>query len=153
MNATEPTLTVGENEFTVVRVFHAPIDLVFDTMTDPAHLTHFWGPTGTSTPLEGIVVEPHVGGRFETLMVDDESGQEFPMEAVYVEFERPTKLAWRANNLGILASSTFRDLGDGTTEVTVHQTDVPSDFLTEEGMAGFMSSLDKGEAYLQTLLA
>jgi uncharacterized protein YndB with AHSA1/START domain len=152
MNTTEPTVTTGQNEFTVVRVFHAPIDLVFETMTTPEHLTHFWGPKGTSTPLDGIVVEPRVGGRFETLMVDDETGQEFPMEAVYVEFERPTKLAWRANHIGILASSTFRDLGDGTTEITIHQTDVPDDFLTEEGLAGFLSSLDKCAAYLQTLL-
>ena len=145
-------ITVGENEFTVTRVFAAPIDLVFETLTEPEHLAHFWGPKGTTTRIEDIVVEPRVGGRFETLMVDDESGETYPMEAVYVEFERPTKLAWRANNLGILSSSTFRDLGNGTTEVVVHQTDVPTDFLTEEGLAGFLSSLDRGEEYLATLV-
>ena len=147
----QQTVTTGEHELTVVRVFHAPIDLVFDTMTTPEHLTHFWGPKGSSTPLEGIVVEPRVGGRFCTPMVDDATGQVFEMDAVYTEFERPTKLAWRAQHLGILATVTYKDLGDGTTEVTIHQTDLPDGFLTDEALAGFLSSLDKGEAYARSL--
>jgi uncharacterized protein YndB with AHSA1/START domain len=152
VNATQQTVTKGDNEFTVVRVFHAPIELIFDTMTTPEHLTHFWGPKGSSTPLEGIVVEPRVGGRFCTPMVDDESGQVFEMEAVFTEFERPTKLGWRAAGIGILASVTYKDLGDGTTEVTIHQTDLPEGFLSDEALAGFLSSLDKGEEYAISLL-
>ena len=37
-------------EVTYTRVFDAPRELVFDCMLDPKHLTHFWGPTGMSTP-------------------------------------------------------------------------------------------------------
>ena len=66
-------------EFT--RVFDAPRELVFQCMTDPEHLTHFWGPVGTSTPLATIVVEPWAGGRFETVMVNDENGEEYPSSA------------------------------------------------------------------------
>ena len=48
-------------ELTFTRVFDAPRDLVFRCMLEPEHLTHFWGPAGTSTPLDGITVEPRPG--------------------------------------------------------------------------------------------
>ena len=32
------------------RVFDAPRELVFACMIEPDHLTHFWGPTGVTTP-------------------------------------------------------------------------------------------------------
>ena len=62
---------MADDTFTVRRIYRAPRELVFACMTEPEHLTHFWGPTGTSTPLEGIVVELRPGGAFETTMVND----------------------------------------------------------------------------------
>ena len=44
-------------ELTYRRVHHASPELLFDCMTTPEHLTHFWGPTGTTTPVGGIVVD------------------------------------------------------------------------------------------------
>lgn len=44
------------------RVFRAPRDLVFRCLVEPEHLTRFWGPTGRSTPLSGIRVDPRPGG-------------------------------------------------------------------------------------------
>jgi len=49
----------GELVFT--RVFEAPRELVFRCMTEPGHLTHFWGPAGMSTPLENIKVDLRPG--------------------------------------------------------------------------------------------
>ena len=46
-------------------------ELVWRCLTEPAELAQFWGPRGMITPLDGIVVELHAGGRFETLMVGD----------------------------------------------------------------------------------
>ena len=40
-------------ELTYTRVFDAPRELVFRWMLEPEHLTHFWGPAGMSTPLDG----------------------------------------------------------------------------------------------------
>ena len=40
-------------EFTYRRVHRAPRDLVFECMTTPEHLCQFWGPTGTTTPIDG----------------------------------------------------------------------------------------------------
>jgi len=45
-------------ELTITRIFDAPRELVFRCMTEPEHLTHFWGPTGVSTPLDRITIDP-----------------------------------------------------------------------------------------------
>ena len=37
-------------------------------MTEPEHLAHFWGPTGTHTPAAGITAHVRPGGAFETVM-------------------------------------------------------------------------------------
>src|SRR5580698_8787816 len=72
-------LSTELGELTISRIFEARPEVVFECMTTPSHLTHFWGPVGVSTPLEGITVEPRPGGRFETVMVNDETGEEFPL--------------------------------------------------------------------------
>ena len=45
-------------ELTYRRVHHASRELLFDCMTMPEHLTQFWGPTGTTTPIENITRRP-----------------------------------------------------------------------------------------------
>ena len=139
-------------EVTYTRVFDAPRELVFDCMLDPKHLTHFWGPTGMSTPLDRIVIEPYVGGRFVTVMVNDETGDEYPGSGVYTEIERPSVIAWKEDGGDITARSTFTDLGDGRTEVSIHQTNLPAMYRSPEAQAGFNTSLDRFAAYLSTLV-
>ncbi|HEX8487503.1 MAG TPA: SRPBCC domain-containing protein, partial [Propionibacteriaceae bacterium] len=58
-----------EDELVYRRVVQAPRELVWRCLTEPAELAQFWGPRGMTTPFDGIVVELHRGGRFETLMV------------------------------------------------------------------------------------
>jgi uncharacterized protein YndB with AHSA1/START domain len=142
--------TADLGEVTYTRVFDAPRELVFDCMLDPKHLTHFWGPTGMSTPLEKIVIEPHVGGRFVTVMVNDETGDEYPGSGVYTEIIRPSVLAWKEDDSEITARTTFTDLGDGRTEVAIHQTNLPPMYRSPEAQAGFNTSLDRFAAYLAT---
>ncbi len=139
------------HELEIMRVFDAPRELVFRCMIEPEHLTHFWGPVGMSTPLATITVEPRPGGRFETTMVNDATGEEYPTRGVFVEVTPPERLVWTEPEFGITNTSTFTDLGDGRTEVRIHQTDLPEMFTTPEARAGFESSLDKFAAYLATL--
>ena len=65
-------------EVTYTRVHQAPAELLFECMTTPEHLTHFWGPTGTSAPVEDIVVDLRPGGEFRTVMVNDSDGERYP---------------------------------------------------------------------------
>ena len=135
-------------ELLITRVFNAPRDLVYACMTQPEHLTHFWGPTGMSTPLENITVDLRVGGAFETVMVNDETGERYPMVAVFSKVDPPDVLAWTEPEFGMTSTSTFVDLGGGRTEVRIHQTNVPAMFATPEAQAGLQTSFDKFDAYL-----
>ncbi len=140
-------------EVIITRIYEAPRELVWSCMTTPEHLTHFWGPPGMSTPVEDIVIELREGGRFETVMVNDATGERYPTSGVYVEIDAPSTLVWAEQGFaeGMTTTSTFSDLGNGRTEVVVHQRNVPPMFRSPEAQAGFNASLDRLEAYLRVL--
>lgn len=140
-------------ELTYRRIHDASRELLFDCMTQPEHLTRFWGPTGTTTPLDGITVDLRPGGVFETVMVSEADGSTYPMRAVYVEVQRPGRLVWSEPDVagGMTTTITFTDLGDGRTEVVTHQTNVPEMYRSPEAQAGFATSLDRFAAYVASL--
>lgn len=144
-------MSASANELRFTRVFDAPRELVFDCMIDPEHLTHFWGPVGTSAPLEDITVDARPGGEFCTVMVNDLDGSRYPTRAVYDEVRPPEVLSWTEPNSGMKVVSEFIALGPDRTEVRIHQRFVPEAFQTAEAEAGFLSSLDRFAAHLATL--
>ena len=141
------------DELTYRRVHRAPRELVFECMTTPEHLAQFWGPSGTTTPVDGITVDLRPGGVFETLMVNDVDGSQYTMRAVYQDVAPPERLVWREAASGMVTTITFNDLGDGTTEVVTHQTNVPVHYRTAAARAGFATSLDRFDAYITSLTA
>src|SRR5215471_16926891 len=108
----------GAAELIYTRVFDAPRELVFRCMTEPEHLTHFWGPIGVSAPIGNIRVDPRPGGVFETVMVSDADG-------------------------GVRTTSSFTDLGGSRTVVHIHQVNVPGEMRRPEAQQGFLTSLDR----------
>jgi uncharacterized protein YndB with AHSA1/START domain len=137
---------VSDDELVYRRVFRAPRELVWRCLTEPAELAHFWGPTGMSTPADGIVVELHAGGRFETLMVGEHGSHR--MVATFTEVVPPQRLAWVDAVTGLHTTSTLEDLGDGSTAVLIQQRNVPEAMRLPEARAGFLTSLDKLEEHL-----
>jgi uncharacterized protein YndB with AHSA1/START domain len=138
-------------EFTYRRTHNASRELLFDCMTVPQHLTHFWGPDGTSTPVEGIIVDLRPGGTFQTVMVNVADGSRYTMRAVFVTVERPARLAWTEPDVegGMLTTITLTDLGDGRTEVVTHQTNVPPGFADPRARSGFETSLRRFADYVR----
>lgn len=147
------TEATGPGELTYRRVHDAPRELLFDCMTKPEHLTHFWGPAGTTTPLDGITVDLRPGGVFETVMVNDADGTQYTMRAVYVEVHRPDRLVWTepGTDGGMTTTITFTQLGDGRTEVITHQVNVPAAVRSPQAQAGFLTSLDRFDVYVASL--
>ena len=147
------TTTPKLGELTISRTYEAPRDLVFRCMTEAEHLTHFWGPIGVTTPIENITIDPRAGGVFETIMVNDSDGEEYTMTATFVAVEPPERIVWTEAGVegGILTTVTFNDLGDGTTEVVTHQTNLPEMYMSPEAQSGLKSSFDRFAAYLATL--
>ena len=137
---------MSDDELVHRRVLRAPRELVWRCLTEPAELAQFWGPRGTATPLDGIVVELRVGGRFETLMVGEHGSHR--MVAHFTEVVPPGRLAWLEPATGMHTTSTLDDLGDGTTAVVIRQREVPEAMRLPQARAGFLSSLDRLEEHL-----
>ena len=138
------------DELVYRRVFDAPRELVWRCLTEPSELAQFWSPSGMTTPLEGIIVELHAGGRFETPMVGE--GGSHHMIATFTEIVPPERLSWVEPASGVHTTATLIDLGDATTEIVIDQQHVPEPMRTPEARAGFLTSLDKLENHLTRLI-
>jgi uncharacterized protein YndB with AHSA1/START domain len=142
-------------EVTYEYTYDAPRELLFECMTTAEHLSKFWGPIGMSTPVESIVVEPRAGGRFETVMVDDATGAQYPTKAVFVEVTAPERIVFTEPDVegGMTTAIHFNDLGDGRTHVVSHQTNVPEMFRSPEAQEGMKTSFDKLNEYAKSIVA
>lgn len=114
--------TLGVREITLVRLFDAPRELVFEMFEKPEHMVKWWSPRGfTLTTCE---VDFRAGGKFRFVMRGPDHN-DYPFEGQYVEIKRPEKIVFDGiiNNVtGQNAHTvvTFEDLGK-TTRLTVHQ--------------------------------
>ena len=136
-------------EAVIRRTFAASPETLFDAMFDPDMIERFWGPPGMTAPADRTIIEPHVGGRFETVMVNDESGDEFAGAGIYTVIDRPRTLAFAEPGLDMVTTSTYSDLGDGTTELVIVQSNVPAPFRSPEALAGFEASLGRLAALVE----
>ena len=141
---------MSDDELVYRRVFAAPRELVWRCLTEPAELAQFWGPRGMVTPIDGIVVELHPGGRFETSMLGEHGNHR--MVATFTEVVAPERLAWVESATGMQTTSTLDDLGNRRTAVVIHQRNVPELMRTAEARTGFLTSLDKLEEHLAHLM-
>jgi uncharacterized protein YndB with AHSA1/START domain len=140
-----------EHVLHVTRVFEAPRELVFSCLIEPEHLTHFWGPTGVSAPLDQITVDARPGGVFTTVMVNDADGSTYPTSARYLEVSAPERLSWVEDHSGMIVTATFTDLGDDRTQLDIEQTNVPAQMMDPAARAGFLTSLDRFAGHLARL--
>jgi len=122
---------------------------VWRCLTEPAELAHFWGPSGMVTPIDGIVVELHAGGRFETLMLGERGSHR--MVATFTEVVAPERLAWVEPDSGMHTTSTLTDLGSGGTEVVIYHRHVPEPMRSPQAGAGFRTPLATPEEHLTRL--
>jgi uncharacterized protein YndB with AHSA1/START domain len=140
-------------EFTYRRIHRASRELLFDCMTQPAHLAGVWGPDGTTTPADGITVDLRPGGAFETVMVNVADGSRYTMRATYLDVRRPERIVWTEPGVegGMTTTITFTDLGGGRTEVMTHQTNVPDLMASPQARQGFETSLRRFGEYVASL--
>ncbi len=145
-------LNLGDTHFS--RTYDAPIELVFDCMITPAHLTNFFGPYGISAPLHTIVIDPQPGGVYDIVMTNDANGEQYPNHGIIEVIERPTKLVTLEPDVpggGMRSTQTYTDLGDGRTRVDVDQSGVPEMYRSPEAKAGMETSFDRFAEYLKSI--
>lgn len=116
---------------------------VWRAYTTPELLHQFFAPEGLSIPLDSVVIEPWVGGRFECTMVFDDTGVENPNIGVLEVVEPPHTLVGGEPSLGFRSTQTFTGEAGGTL-ITVEQEGLPAEIVeAPEVVAAFRSSFRK----------
>jgi uncharacterized protein YndB with AHSA1/START domain len=142
------TETTSAQEIEITRVYEAPRELLWRAWTEPEELVQWWGPSGWSTALDTVTMEVRPGGTFRLTSVSDE-GAEMPVVGVYREVVEPERLVleeppeqnWHEGSVSVV---TFRDLGEGRTEVALRATIQTTDEMrvaAERGMHGTFDRL------------
>ena len=117
-----------------LRVTHwvrATPDQIWHAYTTPEMFHQFFAPDGLHIPLESVVMELQVGGRFEFDMVFDETGQVNPNKGVILELSRPNTMVFcEPEFMGYELKSTqsFTAQGAGTL-IAVTQEGVPEEIV------------------------
>ncbi len=143
-----PAHAMTEHQFTITRVFEAPRDLVWTCWTDPEHFAAWWGPEHFHTPVESVVLELRPGGAAHSTMVDSE-GNEYPSRGTFEEVTPKDRLVFVETDIDHPMMErqrtvvSFRDLGDGRSELTIDVTMVCADELIPMATRGWNSSFDK----------
>jgi uncharacterized protein YndB with AHSA1/START domain len=133
----------SDREFRVERVFDAPRDRVFATLTDPELIPEWWGPRGMTTIVEEMA--PERGGRWCFLMRDADGGETW-FRGTYREVTPPERIVQTFEWSGMpghvsVETATLEDLGEQTRVVSVsvfHLTE-ERDGMLDSGMEGGMN--------------
>lgn len=147
MNTT--AIDVESRTLRIERDFRAPIEKVFEALTNPEHARQWWGPE--SVNVSEIDFDLSVGGAWCATMVDPEGGQ-YTAAGEFTIIERPDRLAytWGWLEEGVRGHETTVDIRlmkiEGGTRLTL----VHSVFETEaerddhgEGWTGSLNGLEK----------
>ena len=78
-------------ELVVTRLLDAPRPLVFDVLTDPRHVLHWWGPEGFVA--NRAELDPRPGGSWRVCMRSPE-GVQYCAHGVYREIVPPERLVF-----------------------------------------------------------
>ena len=81
--------TPSDREIVITRVVDAPRSLVFEAITAPEHVPHWYGPRGWSLPVCQIDLRP--GGAWRYVLRGPE-GTEMGMRGVFQEITPPERL-------------------------------------------------------------
>ncbi len=156
MPSTLSVTTPADREIQLVREFDYGRELVFEAMSKPEHLRHWWGQAGSTLVTCEMDFRPGGAWRF---VERDKDGQEWGFRGEVREIVPPEKIVQTFEFEGMpghVSVETMRleDLG-GRTRVTVQSvfdSQEDRDGMLSSGMeSGAAESYNRLEAYLQEL--
>jgi uncharacterized protein YndB with AHSA1/START domain len=109
----------------------APRREVWNAYTTPELFHRFFAPDGLTIPLNSVVMELHVGGRFEFDMVFEQSGEISPNRGILREIDPPNRLVFHEPDFmgnELFSTQSFSDEGAGTL-ISVTQQGVPPELV------------------------
>ena len=157
MSQTHLIAEQGQHDITMTRIFDAPRELVFKTMTDAKHIAKWWGPRQYTTTVDQLEAKPGGLWRFVQTGMD---GSEFAFHGVYHSITAPQQTVYTFEFEGMpghvmLETVTLEALADGKTKLIVtgaFQTVADRNGMIESGMEqGANESYDRLAELLATL--
>jgi uncharacterized protein YndB with AHSA1/START domain len=137
--------TATASEITLTRIYDAPRQAVWDAWTRPEQIARWWGKRGWNTPPASVTMDVRPGGVFRLNSINDETGAELPLEAVYREVVEPERLSFAETSRedGAVGTVTFTDLGDGRTEMRFRTMIEASEEIRRSAAGGLASAFDR----------
>ncbi len=144
MTARTTVEVTSETEVVSERIFDAPLQLVYDTFTDPTLIPEWWGPRGTVTVVDSMDVR--VGGKWR-FVHDPGTENETGFRGEYRQLNPPNSITqtfeWEGLPGHIIVEQVdLEDLGDGRTKLRNVST-----FASKDDLDGMISSgMESGQA-------
>jgi uncharacterized protein YndB with AHSA1/START domain len=112
----------------IVRIFHAPRELVFRAWTEPERFAAWFGEPGSEIPPDKISMDARPGGAWSATMIYGPERTELPFAGEFVEVVEPERVVMTltapaepdAEGVEVLTAD-LEDLGDGWTRMTFTQ--------------------------------
>jgi uncharacterized protein YndB with AHSA1/START domain len=99
-------------ELVFTRLLDAPVELVWEVWTDPAHIKHWWGPNGFTNTIH--TMELKANGNW-SLIMHSPDGTDYEIKAVFREIVKHRKIVYEQLNLfKYIATIRFESRGDKT---------------------------------------
>jgi len=149
----DPAVDSKELELVITRTFDAPRELVFRMWTEPEHLARWGGPRGLTFTIIKMDVRPGGAYRFNMKEVN---GADRWSQGIYREIDPPNRLVFTTGwtdaegnptSPHTLLTLTFEEY-EGKTKLTLHQTGFESGSSRDSHRQGYLSTLERLEAYL-----
>ncbi len=149
-----------DRELVISRVVDAPRELVWEAMTNPEHIVHWWGPAGFSDTVEIMDVRP--GGTWKHVMHGPD-GTNYPNESVFEEVVKPERIVLAmaggkqdGRQITLRQTWSFETTERNKTKVTIHMifpTAEVRDFAVREhgAVQGAHQTLERLSAHLAAM--
>ena len=132
--------------FTVSHWVDTSPEEVWTAYTTPELFHQFFSPDGLHIPIDSVVLDLKVGGRFEFNMVFDDTGVVNENNGVIVELQQPNKMVFSEPEFmdgKFLSTQTFTTENNGTL-ISVTQEGLPDELVgNPEVIEAFRSSFRK----------
>lgn len=116
---------------------------LWNAWTTPELFHQFIAPEGLSVPLDSVVMELTVGGRFEFDMVFDDTGVVNENKGIIVEMQEPNLFVFSEPGMDISSIQRFTE-SDGGTLIEIIQEGFPDEIVDNpEVLEAFRSSYRK----------
>jgi uncharacterized protein YndB with AHSA1/START domain len=142
----------------IVRIFDAPREQVFKAWTEAERFATWFGEHGTSIPPDRVSMDARPGGAWSAVMLIGPEKTELPFSGHFREVVEPERVVLTlmgpdedsSGNVEIL-TAVFKDLGDGTTEMTFTQRggNLPAAEYAR-AMSGWLVFFDRITEHLKT---